>query len=113
MLANKSMNTWMQKTTINLWQRNTVEDQIMFLDSGNKHLDKLKIWKQVNTKVFPSRTCSTIACMGLPLFEARSPIASKLLESPTAEGGKFLMAASEAPGACKAVKKENELASFS
>jgi len=36
--------------------------------------------------------------MGLPLLEAKRPIASKLLASPTAEGGKFLMDASEAPG---------------
>jgi len=37
--------------------------------------------------------------MGVPLFAASRPIASKLLESPMAEGGRFLIDASEAPGA--------------
>ena len=40
----------MQKTIINLWQGNTAEVQILYLDSSNKYLDKLKVWKQVNTK---------------------------------------------------------------
>jgi hypothetical protein len=38
--------------------------------------------------------------MGLPLLAAKRPMASKLPESPTAEGGRFLIDASAAPGTC-------------
>lgn len=40
-----------------------------------------------------------MACMGFPLFAAKSPFASKLLASPMADGGRSLTEASEAPAA--------------
>jgi len=45
--------------------------------------------------------------MGLPLLEANKPIASKLPESPSADGGRFLMDASAAPGTCNQPQNHN------
>ena len=38
--------------------------------------------------------------MGLPLLASNKALALKLLESPMADGGRFLMDASAAPGIC-------------